>query len=131
MWFLKKRNEKKEACASRISRAVYAAADRIAGERRARYAVTEDSPYAKELTRVAARLEGSEALLRGAAELIGSALPSRDPRKEQELEEAWRRAEEELDRILRGLDARLLVAGDAVERVAKDVRAAADRYLSL
>ncbi len=129
MWPFGKKN--KEPFSARISRAAYAAADRIERERRLHYCSAEESPLAEELARVADQLERSAAVLRECAELIGSSLPSRDARREQELEEAWKRAEEELDRILRGLEARLLVAGDAVECVAKDVQAAADRYLSL
>ena len=131
MWFFGKRRKGREPLSARISQAMYAAVDRMEGERRARYAAFEDSPYARELACVSEQLERSAEVLRDCAGLIAASLPSRDPRREQELEEAWRAAEEELDRILRGLEARLLVAGDAVGRVAEDVQAATNRYLSL
>ena len=129
MWPFGRKN--KEPFSARISRAVYAAADRIERERVLHYSSADGSPLAEELARVGAVLEQSAAILRECAELIGASLPCRDARREQELAEAWRRAEQELDRILRGMESRLLVAGDVVKRASEEMQTATHRYLTL
>ncbi|MBE6633751.1 MAG: hypothetical protein E7620_05360 [Ruminococcaceae bacterium] len=107
-------------------------AARVTHVRNLHYNVSDPtSDYGKAMLKEARYLQDTEALLQNVSDLMNSALPTRNRRKERELAAAWERIVGEIEHILQEIDHQLLVAGEVILQQGKLLEQAVCLYLTV